>query len=113
LHELGVATQIAKVITGVVEEHSATRVGEITVEVGVLSCIDPSSLEFCFEAITKGTRLEGGRLKIEKIEPRANCRACGNQYVVRMDDFRCPSCGSGDFDMLAGREISIRDVEVE
>ncbi len=30
-----------------------------------------------------------------------------------MADFRCRSCGSADFDMLAGSEISIKHVEVE
>ena len=113
MHELGVATRIADVVTRVVEENAATRAGEITVEIGVLSCIDPSSLTFCFEAITKGTALESARLKIEKIEPRARCRTCGEEYEVRMDDFRCRACGSVDFDMLTGRELSIREVEVE
>jgi hydrogenase nickel incorporation protein HypA/HybF len=113
VHELGVATQIAGVVKRVMEEHNASRVGEITLEIGVLSCIDPSSLEFCFEAITQGTGLEQARLKIERIEPRARCRKCGEEYVVSLDDFRCKACGSSDFDMLAGSEISIREVEVE
>jgi hydrogenase nickel incorporation protein HypA/HybF len=95
------------------EEHEATRVGEVTVEIGVLSCIDSSSLEFCFEAINKGTALEDSRLKIERIEARARCRVCGKEYVVRLDDFRCKSCGSSDFEMLAGSEISVKEVEVE
>jgi Zn finger protein HypA/HybF involved in hydrogenase expression len=30
-----------------------------------------------------------------------------------MDDFRCKSCGSGDFEMIAGREVSVKEVEVE
>jgi hydrogenase nickel incorporation protein HypA/HybF len=113
LHELGVATQIADMVTRVVREHSATKAGEITVEIGVLSCIDAASLEFCFDAITKGTGLEGARLKIEKIDARAKCRTCGTEYTVRPDDFRCRTCGSGDFDMIAGREISVKEVEVE
>jgi hydrogenase nickel incorporation protein HypA/HybF len=113
LHELGVASQIADLVTRVADEHSATRVGNVTVEIGVLSCLDPASLEFCFEAITRGTRLEGARLKIERIEPRARCRSCGGEYTVKMDDFRCTSCGSGDFEMTAGREVSVKDMEVE
>ncbi len=113
MHELGVATQIVNLVTRVVEEHSATKAGEITVEIGVLSCLDSASLEFCFDAITKGTGLESARLKIEKIDPRAKCRSCGTEYTVRMDDFRCKACGSGDFDMIAGREICVKEVEVE
>jgi hydrogenase nickel incorporation protein HypA/HybF len=113
LHELGVATQIVGVVTRVMEEHSAAKVGEITVDVGKLSCIDASSLEFCFEAITKGTKLEEARLKIEEVIPKARCKACGREYDVSPDDFRCKFCGSADFDVLIGTEISIRQVEVE
>ncbi len=113
MHELGVATQIVDIVTRVVEEHSATKVGEITVDVGTLSCIDASSLEFCFEAITKGTQLEEAHLKIEKITPKARCRSCGREYEVSLDDFRCKLCGSSDFNVLVGSEISIRQVEVE
>ena len=113
MHELGVATQICDVVTRVMEEHSASKVGEITVDVGKLSCIDPSSLEFCFEAITRGTKLEKARLKIEEISPKAKCRSCHREYDVSPDDFRCKFCGSTDFDVLVGSEISIRQVEVE
>ena len=113
MHELGVATGIADLVTRVMDENSATRAGEITVEVGMLSCIDPSSLEFCFQAITEGTRLQSAHLKIVRIAPRAKCRACGEEYEVQLDDFRCKDCGSADFDVLTGGDVSIRYVEVE
>jgi hydrogenase nickel incorporation protein HypA/HybF len=113
LHELGVATQIAQLVTRVMDEHAARAVGEIRVEIGALSCVDPDSLEFCFQAITKGTRLENARLKMEEVKPRARCRLCNQEYEVRWDDFRCGSCGSSEFDILAGRDISVKEVEVE
>ena len=113
MHELSVATQIADLVTRVMEDNSAERVGEVAVEIGTLSCIDPDSLTFCFEAITKGTRLENARLKIEEIKPRAKCRACHAEYEVSWDDFRCKACGSSEFDILVGSDISVREVEVE
>jgi len=112
LHELGIATSIADMVTRVMDEHSAREVGDITVQIGMLSGVDRSSLEFCFEAITRGTRLEQAHLKIEELKPTARCRTCGNQYEVRLDDFRCQSCGSSDFEMLGGSEILVRQVEV-
>ncbi len=113
MHELGVATQIAELVTRVMEDNSARKAGEVTVEIGTLSCIDPDSLTFCFEAITKGTRLENARLKMVEIKPRARCRACSQEYEVRLDDFRCKACGSSEFDVLVGSDISVKEVEVE
>jgi len=112
MHELGVATQIANLVNRVMDENSASEVGEITVEIGTLSCVDPDSLEFCFQAITTGTRLENARLKIEEIKPRAKCRICNEEYEVRWDDFRCTACGATEFDVLVGSDVSVREVEV-
>ncbi len=113
MHELGIATQIVGVVTRVKEENSADRVGLVTVDIGLLAGIDRESLEFCFEAITKGTALEGASLRIEEVKPVGKCRKCGEEYEVRPDDFTCSACGSTDFDMITGSEISIREVEIE
>jgi len=113
VHELGIATRLAEIVKRVMENHGATRVGDIAVDVGSLSGIDRSSLEFCFDAIAKGTPLEGAHLKIEETKPRAKCRECGSDYEVRLDDFRCRSCGSSDFEVTSGTDISVRSVEVE
>lgn len=113
MHELSIATRIVDIVGRVVEENHATRVGSVTVEVGRLSGIDRSSLEFCFQAITGGTILEGASLVVEERLPRARCRKCGCEYEVSLDDFRCKTCGSSDFDVLSGMDISIKEVEVE
>jgi hydrogenase nickel incorporation protein HypA/HybF len=113
VHELGIATRIVDIVKKVMDDHEASVAGAVTVDLGALSGVDKSSLEFCFDALVKGTRLEGAHLKIEETRPRARCRACGGEYEVSLDDFRCKTCGSSDFDVIAGTDISIREVEVE
>ena len=113
MHELGIATRIVDIVKKVMDDQGAAVVGAVTVDLGALSGVDRSSLEFCFDAITKGTPLEGAHLKIEVIRPRARCKSCGADYEVSLDDFRCKVCGSSDFDVVAGTDISIREVEVE
>jgi hydrogenase nickel incorporation protein HypA/HybF len=113
MHELGIATDIVGVIKKVVEEHDAGRVGEVVVEVGLLAAVDKGSLEFCFEAITRGTGLDGAHLKVVEVKPRARCEECGEEYEVRMDNFHCPHCESNKFELLIGSDISIKEVEVE
>jgi hydrogenase nickel incorporation protein HypA/HybF len=113
MHELGVATQIAGVVRRVMQEHSAEKVGEVTVEIGALAGIDEPSLEFCFEAITTGTELAGAHLKIEMKVPKARCRKCDCEYTVDISDFRCKCCGSSDFDLESAADISVLQMEVE
>jgi len=113
MHELGIATRIMGIVTRVMEENRAEKVGSVTVEVGLLSGIDRSSLEFCFQALAKGTKLEGSHLIVEEKRPVARCRKCTSEYEVSMDDFRCKVCGSTEFDVLSGADISVKEMEVE
>ncbi|MFH1220950.1 MAG: hydrogenase maturation nickel metallochaperone HypA [Candidatus Eisenbacteria bacterium] len=113
MHELSIATRIVDIVTRVMEENSAREVGAVTVEIGPLSGVDRSSLEFCFTALAKGTKLEKAHLKIEEISPRAKCRKCASEYEVSLDDFRCKACGSSNFEVLSGTDITVREVEVE
>lgn len=113
MHELSIATRIMEIVKEVMKEHSAKSVGEITVEVGSLSCIDPSSLEFCFEAIIRDSPLEGARLRIDRKQAMARCRSCGKTYEVCDMDFSCGNCGSHDFEITSGTDILITQVEVE
>jgi hydrogenase nickel incorporation protein HypA/HybF len=113
MHELGIATRIIDIVKKVREENGARKVGAVTVEIGQLAGVDRSSLEFCFDAITRGTDLEGARLVVDEKPPRARCRSCGAEYDVSLDDFRCKTCRSTEFDVLAGMDISIKEVEVE
>jgi hydrogenase nickel incorporation protein HypA/HybF len=100
-------------VTRVADEHSASKVGDISVEIGLLAAVDKDSLLFCFEAITKGTVLEQARLNITEVRPKARCRQCGTEYDVNMDDFGCKACGSYSFEIISGSDISVKEVEVE
>jgi hydrogenase nickel incorporation protein HypA/HybF len=113
VHELGIATDIMSVVRKVAEDNKAKRVGEVVVEIGLLAGVERDSLEFCYDVITRGTSLEGSHLKVVEVRPRARCKDCQEEYEVRMDDFRCPHCKSGSFDILLGSEINLKEVEVE
>ena len=113
MHELGIATDIVGVVKRVADDNDARRVGEVVVEIGLLAGVEKDSLEFCYEVITRGTRLEGSHLKVVEVKPRARCRACEKEYEVKMDNFHCPHCKSKKFDLLIGRDINLKEVEVE
>lgn len=113
MHELGIATDIMGVIKRVAEDNNAKRVGEVVVEIGMLAGVERDSLEFCYDVITRGTRLEGSHLKVVEIKPRARCKQCEKEYEVRMDNFHCPYCKSRRFEVLIGSDINLKEVEVE
>jgi hydrogenase nickel incorporation protein HypA/HybF len=65
MHEMGIADSILKAIhqeLHLYPRHRAVRVG---VRIGEMAAVDPASLQFCFEALVKGTDLEPLELEIE------------------------------------------------
>lgn len=108
MHELSITESL---VSAVLEQVDG-EVRAVTVVIGRLSGVVPDSLRFCFDVCTRGTRLEGAVLEI--IEPigRACCRTC--RLVAEVSDgIPLCACGSADLDILEGRELSVKHVEVE
>jgi hydrogenase nickel incorporation protein HypA/HybF len=113
MHEMGVAMQIVEIATASIpEDLVGARVAKVNLKVGKLSAIVPDSLQFCFEAVSRDTALEGARLHIMEIPVRAVCNACQNEWGIDQPAFTCPQCQSGDITLLSGRELDIESIEL-
>ena len=74
MHEMS----ITQGIIDICEQHAGgRRVLSLDVEIGELSSVVPEAVEFCFEACSRGTLLEGARLNIVRIPGRGHCLDCG------------------------------------
>ena len=82
-------------------------------EIGKLSGVMVDSVRFCFDLVAEGThgagRPAGGRRARRR---RARCRDCAEEFDVDDPIVLCPACGSADVDVLSGRELRIKSVEV-
>jgi len=110
MHELSIVQGVVELC----EQHSGGRtVLAVTLQIGALSGVVPEALEFCFEAVTKGSLLEGARLEIERIEAAGYCSECG--ILSRIDTYfdPCPSCGALSLELRTGEEMRVKDLEVE
>jgi hydrogenase nickel incorporation protein HypA/HybF len=108
MHELAITESI---VASVTERLPGAAVRRVRVRVGRLSGIVPDALLFCFELATMGTPLDGAVLEIESTAGHARCRDCGGEFDTGDPLVMCP-CGSVDVEVLGGRELTIRDVEV-
>ena len=109
MHELG----ITRNIIGIVSEAAAGRsVRQVTLEVGKLSGVMAEAIAFCFDAVAKGTPVEGATLKITEIDGRGECAACGAEFAMPTLYTPCP-CGSRSFKRLRGEELKVKTMELE
>jgi hydrogenase nickel incorporation protein HypA/HybF len=108
MHELSVCQGIVESVCEAVPEGDVLVV---TVEIGGLSGVVPEAIRFCFDACARGTRVEGARLDIVEVPGRGRCASCDRELAMDALVARC-ACGNPFLEIVRGRELRIRSVEV-
>lgn len=111
MHEMSIAQGVVEICES--GAAAGKRILAVVLEIGELSNIIPDAVEFCFEACTKDTVLDGARLVIERIPGRARCRDCAAKFTVKAYYEPCPACGGYKADILCGEELRVKELEVE
>jgi len=113
VHEVSIAQRIVEVIRDTADRNGGGRVASAVLRVGELSCVDPETLAFAFDASCRGDpTLDGCSLRIERVPARLRCRACA--WEGGGDPFAgCPACGARGFDVLDGRELRLQTIDLE
>lgn len=113
MHELSIAMGIVKIAESETEKAKAKKVTLIELEVGTLSGIEIGSLEFVWPMAVKDTVLEHAERKIEVIDAKAVCVDCDAKFDLENHYDICPECGSYFKNILKGREMRVKALEVE
>lgn len=110
MHELGITRNVVAIVG---EQAAGRRVLRVTLEVGRLSGLMADAIRFCFDVCTADTPLAGAVLEIVEPEGRGRCTACGAEHALQAPTGRCPSCAAPALRIVAGEELTIREMEVE
>lgn len=113
MHELSLVASVFEVLEAKVREHGARRVTRVVLEVGVLAGVVPDLLETAFDSYKKGTPAEDARLEIVSVAVRLRCPDCGGASVREETDFSCAACGSRRVEIVAGRDLVVRTIDLE
>ena len=114
MHEMGIAMEIVDIAkASIPKDMQGAKVQRVNLQVGKLSAIVPDSLRFCFDLVVKDTPLEGAELAIKELPVVVRCMDCQTRWTVTEPVFICHSCQSGAIDMLSGRELDIKSIEIE
>ena len=112
MHELSLCQNIIEIVQQQCAQHNVQKVTDLWLEVGALSCVEPSSLEFCFEMSAKGTPAENCRLHIVPVDALAWCWQCEKQVQIQANSQCCPDCGSVHLQRQSGDELRIKQMAV-
>ena len=108
MHEMAITQSV---VDAIVTRLGDAAVKTVRLEIGRLSGVVPDAVRFCFDLVTAGTSLDGAELEIDEPHGRVACRGCGTEFDSDEVLALCP-CGSADVELLRGRELRIRSVEV-
>jgi len=121
VHEFSVTSQIVRSVLAEAEKRKAKKVTEVHLAIGKLTFLGLEQVRFAYEALTKGTIMEGSRLIIEEQEGVVKCNHCGYEggfkyeddpmYHVPVPTLKCPQCGSV-VNIAAGKECTIKSIKM-
>lgn len=107
MHELSLAEALHRTVSAWQEENGG-RVLSVTVEIGRLGGVDPEALKYAF------TMVAPYPVKTILLPLRFLCGDCGREVETERLPEKCPFCGAEDqLRRLNGRELAIREIEVE
>ena len=113
MHELALAQSLFDIIEKTARENGGGRVEAATLRIGAMTHVDPESLSFAFEVLSRDTLAEGCHLYIEKVPLAIRCPSCGFFGEISPESAQCPSCGGVGLAVTGGREIELKSIDLE
>ncbi|MBC7962064.1 MAG: hydrogenase maturation nickel metallochaperone HypA [Steroidobacteraceae bacterium] len=110
MHEMSITQGIIELC---LQHAGGRRIMSLGVEIGELSSVVPEAIEFCFEACSRDTLLEGAQLIITRIPGLGLCQECGAETPLADLFAPCNLCGSCHVKIVAGEEMRVTEIEVE
>ena len=113
MHELSIAEAVIKQLENYAGSHPGCTVKKVTLEVGVVSGIDRSALEFAFPLALEASSLKKLELEIIKVPVSVECLDCHAKSEVEKFMLKCAACSSTHVKICSGRELKIKSMEIE
>lgn len=112
MHEVALAEGVLRIVMDAARASAATRVHTVWLELGALAHVEPAALEFCFDAVTRGSVAEGARLEIARTAGAAWCLPCGARVPLAQLGDACPGCGSYQLQVLEGDAMRVKEIGI-
>jgi hydrogenase nickel incorporation protein HypA/HybF len=112
VHELSVCQALLGQVAEIAERRGASAVERITIEVGLLSGIEPGLLASAFAILRAGGCASQAQLSIESKGVSISCLDCGARTPVEPNRLVCAACGGFRTRIIAGDELRLRSLEL-
>ena len=112
MHEYSITTSIIEILEDIGRKNDLTRIRKVNFELDPVSSIEPDSIRFYYQYLTRDNKLlKDAELVFKEIKIEMTCISCHTKFTRR--EFRplCPRCGSTDVTVSETDDIRIVSVE--
>ena len=112
MHEYSITCSILDILNKVVIENKIKKVKKISFEISTISHIEPESIKFYFNFLTKEKKiLKNAELEFKKKKIEIECSDCKKIYQIDNFVARCPKCSGVKVKIIDSDDIKIISVE--
>lgn len=113
VHELSIALSLVELASEEAGRLGDVRVEALHVRIGPLAGVVEEALRFSFDLAAEGSPVEGARLEIERVPLTIRCSRCdAERELASAQHLRCPVCAEPAHEIVRGRELELRALEV-
>jgi len=136
MHEWALAESVLVAALEAAEKEKLKKITQINITIGQLQQIEQDIFEFALSEIIKNQdkKIKDVKIKIDNEKSSLKCKNCQRSWSfddmkkkltkdesesihfipeVALVHFRCPSCGSPDFEIISGRGVTITSIKGE
>jgi hydrogenase nickel incorporation protein HypA/HybF len=116
MHELAVTKRIFEIVLKHAKMGNVERVISVNLEIGALSDLQSEWVQRYFDHLSRGTVVEGAKLKIQRVPAVFRCNRCQRLFAVNSlleEDLSCRWCQSRKVSLVSGREYLVKNMEAQ
>lgn len=113
MHEMSLALSIVELAEKAACEADAKSITKIEIDVGELAGVMLDALEFSLSIATQATLAHSAKLALHLILGSAKCTGCGKTFHLAELWAVCPFCRDFSYEILAGKELKIKSIDIE
>ena len=93
MHEYSITYSIIDIVKKIIDEKKVSRVSRIDFEINPAASLEPDSIKFYYEFLTRDDIiLNGAKLVFKKPGKKIKCGECGALYSAKGFPAVCPKC---------------------
>lgn len=112
MHELSIVLSIVEIAEEELRKAAARQVDRIDLEIGTLSGVEFTALDFAWDVGVQHTVLHNAERFIHKIPARARCMDCNHVFDIQQLFEPCPACGLFLNEVVQGKELRVKSLEL-